>query len=64
MVDELTEVSQWDLNFKAIKAKRKEMDNIKDSIKVDCINISTVVMKNVIEVIRSVVMHSNKRQAQ
>lgn len=49
LVDELKEPRQWDNNFKAIKAKRKEMDKIPDTIKIDCFTISTVVLKSVVE---------------
>lgn len=49
LVEELTEPRDWDLNFKAIKAKRKEMDKIPDTIKIDCFTISTVILKSVIE---------------
>jgi dynein heavy chain 2 len=49
MVEQLQESKDWDLNFKALKAKRKEMDKIPDTIKVDCFTVSTVVLKNVVE---------------
>jgi dynein heavy chain 2 len=49
LVDELQEPRQWDLNFKCLKAKRKDMDKIPDTIKIDCLTISTVVLKSVIE---------------
>lgn len=49
MVDELSDPKGWDMNFKSLKAKRKEMDKIPDTIKIDCITISTVVLKSVIE---------------
>eukprot|EP00931_Biecheleriopsis_adriatica_P043590 TRINITY_DN24917_c0_g1_i1.p1 TRINITY_DN24917_c0_g1~~TRINITY_DN24917_c0_g1_i1.p1 ORF type:complete len:4311 (+),score=994.91 TRINITY_DN24917_c0_g1_i1:69-13001(+) len=49
LVDEMIDPKDWDLNFKAIKAKRKDMDKIPDTIKIDCFTISTVVLKSVIE---------------
>ncbi|CAE7570289.1 DYH1B [Symbiodinium sp. CCMP2456] len=49
LVEELTDPKDWDLNFRAIKAKRKEMDKIPDTVKIDCFTISTVVLKSVIE---------------
>jgi len=49
MVEELRDPKGWDSNFKALKAKRKDMDKIPDTIKVDCFTISTVVLKSVIE---------------
>lgn len=49
LVDELNDPKDWDMNFKALKAKRKDMDKIPDTIKIDCFTISTVVLKSVIE---------------
>eukprot|EP00438_Fugacium_kawagutii_P026834 Skav224731 [mRNA] locus=scaffold699:573890:588190:- [translate_table: standard] len=49
LVDELSDPKDWDMNFKAIKAKRKEMDKIPDTVKIDCFTISTVILKSVIE---------------
>jgi len=49
LVDEMAEPKDWDMNFKAIKAKRKEMDKIPDTVKIDCFTISTVILKSVIE---------------
>lgn len=49
LVEGLTEPKDFDMNFRSLKAKRKEMDKIPDTIKIDCITISTVVLKSVIE---------------
>lgn len=49
LVDELSDPKDWDMNFKAIKAKRKDMDKIPDTVKIDCFTISTVILKSVIE---------------
>ncbi|CAE8588828.1 unnamed protein product [Polarella glacialis] len=49
LVDELNDPKDWDLNFKAVKAKRKDLDKIPDTIKIDCFTLSTVVLKSVVE---------------
>ena len=49
LVEDLSEPKEWEMNFKAIKQKRKEMDKIPDTMKIDCFTISTVILKSVIE---------------
>jgi dynein heavy chain 2 len=47
--ENVTEVSAWDANFKALKVKRKEAEKIADFSKVDCVNVSTAPFKSVLE---------------
>jgi len=47
--DTLTEVHQWEANFKMVKAKGKEVSAIENFIKVDCISVSTAPIKATIE---------------
>eukprot|EP00754_Rhynchopus_humris_P016707 Rhum_TRINITY_DN14526_c0_g2::Rhum_TRINITY_DN14526_c0_g2_i1::g.95036::m.95036/K10414/DYNC2H, DNCH2; dynein heavy chain 2, cytosolic len=48
-VELLTEVTDWEQNFKMIKAKGKEIGALEDAIKIDCFTISTVPIKASIE---------------
>jgi dynein heavy chain 2 len=49
MVDELDTPQEFELNFKALKNKRKDVDKIPTVVRVDCFTISTAVLKSVIE---------------
>eukprot|EP00928_Gymnodinium_smaydae_P079340 TRINITY_DN632_c0_g1_i3.p1 TRINITY_DN632_c0_g1~~TRINITY_DN632_c0_g1_i3.p1 ORF type:complete len:2255 (+),score=688.11 TRINITY_DN632_c0_g1_i3:125-6889(+) len=49
LVDAMVDPREWDSNFKALKQKRKDMDKIPDTIRIDCVTISTVVLKSVVE---------------
>ncbi|OQS05963.1 dynein heavy chain [Thraustotheca clavata] len=42
----LSEVVDWETNFKTLKLKRKESDKIPDFIKVDCVGVSLVPFKS------------------
>ncbi|RHY58768.1 hypothetical protein DYB34_000770 [Aphanomyces astaci] len=42
----LGDVNDWDVNLKALKAKRKDSDKIPDFVKVDCISVSLVPFKS------------------
>ncbi|KAF0686502.1 Aste57867_21689 [Aphanomyces stellatus] len=42
----LSDVGDWELNLKTLKAKRKESDKITDFVKVDCITVSLVPFKS------------------
>eukprot|EP01061_Rhynchopus_euleeides_P011972 TRINITY_DN21580_c1_g1_i2.p1 TRINITY_DN21580_c1_g1~~TRINITY_DN21580_c1_g1_i2.p1 ORF type:complete len:3556 (+),score=1754.90 TRINITY_DN21580_c1_g1_i2:217-10884(+) len=48
-VDLLQDVTDWEKNFKMIKAKGKEVVALEDTIKLDCFTISTVPIKASIE---------------
>ena len=48
-VELLTEVNDWEKNFKMIKAKGKEISSLEDVIKIDCFTISTIPIKAAIE---------------
>lgn len=41
----LQEPTDWEINFKTIRTKRKESEKIPDSVKVDCIHLSFVPFK-------------------
>jgi dynein heavy chain 2 len=45
----LSDVSDWELNFRMLKAKGKEAEQIPTTIKVDCITISTAPVKAAID---------------
>ncbi|CAK4090165.1 unnamed protein product [Aphanomyces euteiches] len=46
MESTLSEVADWELNLKTLKAKRKDSDKIPDFVKVDCISVSLVPFKS------------------
>ncbi|KAJ9467285.1 Cytoplasmic dynein 2 heavy chain 1 [Diplonema papillatum] len=48
-VELLSEVSDWEKNFKMIKAKGKEIGALEDSIRIDCFIISTIPIKAAID---------------
>eukprot|EP00906_Rhabdomonas_costata_P011239 RCo015918 len=45
IAENLTEVHQWESSFKTLKAKGKELNQIENVIKVDCISVSTAPVK-------------------
>lgn len=45
----LTEVPEWEANFKALKKKRKDTERIPDSMKVGCFNVSFIPFKNALD---------------
>jgi dynein heavy chain 2, cytosolic len=42
-------VDDWENNFQMLKAKRKELKKLPDSVKVDCINVNLVPFKSGVE---------------
>eukprot|EP01059_Diplonema_ambulator_P006458 TRINITY_DN16152_c0_g9_i2.p1 TRINITY_DN16152_c0_g9~~TRINITY_DN16152_c0_g9_i2.p1 ORF type:complete len:2158 (+),score=857.39 TRINITY_DN16152_c0_g9_i2:243-6476(+) len=67
-VDLLEDVSDWEKNFKMLKAKGKEIGSLEDTIKIDCFNISTVPIKAAIEDqlsrLQQLLNHSLKKSAE
>jgi dynein heavy chain 2 len=45
----LTEVSDWEDNFKSLKAKGREVEKLPSVIKIDCITVSTSPTKTAID---------------
>jgi len=45
----LTEVSDWELNFKVLKAAARDAERLPNEVKVDCYNISLVPVKTVVD---------------
>lgn len=45
----LSSLDDWDLNFKALKKKRKDSERIPDTQRVGCFNVSLVPLKTIIE---------------
>jgi dynein heavy chain 2 len=45
----LNEVYDWEFNFKMLKSKGKEVESLPSVVKVDCITVSTVPVKNTID---------------
>ena len=45
----VTEVPQWEANFKALKTKRKALEKVKDVFKVDCVTVSSGPFKAAVE---------------
>eukprot|EP01062_Namystynia_karyoxenos_P045109 TRINITY_DN3342_c0_g5_i1.p1 TRINITY_DN3342_c0_g5~~TRINITY_DN3342_c0_g5_i1.p1 ORF type:complete len:4328 (+),score=2117.78 TRINITY_DN3342_c0_g5_i1:233-13216(+) len=48
-VEQLSDVSHWEMNYKMLKAKSKEINSLDNVIKVDCFAISTAPIKATIE---------------
>ncbi|CAD7969929.1 unnamed protein product, partial [Amoebophrya sp. A120] len=49
LVEKFDDTKEFDLNFKFIKQKKKEVEKIPDVIKIDCLKLSTVLLKSTIE---------------
>jgi dynein heavy chain 2 len=45
----LTEVADWEDNFKSLKAKGREVEKLPSVIKIDCITVSTTPTKTAID---------------
>ena len=45
----LNQVSHWEENFKAIKAKGRDAEKLPSTIKIDCITVNTMPTKNAID---------------
>ena len=45
----LKSLDDWEYNFKNIRAKRKELEKLPESYKIDCFNISAISFKNKID---------------
>eukprot|EP00756_Hemistasia_phaeocysticola_P023549 Hpha_TRINITY_DN15900_c0_g17::TRINITY_DN15900_c0_g17_i1::g.73779::m.73779/K10414/DYNC2H, DNCH2; dynein heavy chain 2, cytosolic len=48
-VEKLSEVQHWEMNYRMLKAKGKEIGSLENTIKVDCFSISTAPIKASIE---------------
>ncbi|CAD7952833.1 unnamed protein product, partial [Amoebophrya sp. A25] len=49
LVEAFADTKEWEANFKLVKAKKKEMEKIPDVIRVNCVTLSTVLIKSTIE---------------
>ncbi|DBA00111.1 TPA: hypothetical protein N0F65_000402 [Lagenidium giganteum] len=49
METELQEPGDWELNFKTLKAKRKDSEKIPDFCKIDCLHVSLVPFKHTLD---------------
>ena len=47
--ERLSVVADWELNFRTLKAKRKESERIPDSVKVGCFTVSLLSFKSVLD---------------
>ena len=45
----LTEVVHWEDNFRAVKAKGREVEKLPSTIKIDCVTVNTTPTKNAID---------------
>lgn len=45
----VTEISQWEINFNMLKKRRKELDKMPDFYKIDCFSVSATPLKAAIE---------------
>ena len=45
----VTEVAQWEVNFKMLKSRRQMLDKMKDSHRIDCIAVSATPFKAAVE---------------
>eukprot|EP00392_Amoebophrya_sp_AT5.2_P002499 g2504.t1 len=49
LVDKFEDTKEWDVNFKFVKQKKKEVEKLPDVMKIDCVTLSTVLLKSTIE---------------